>query len=182
MQIFVKTLTGTTITLGVEAADTTDAVEANIQEKEGLPAVEQVLTYAGKQLQDGQTLADYNIKEEATLELVMRLRGGGMGKGFGPWDRQVRPRIDAAHQTPNATWRSLQRLELMYTYSWSMVNGTCYWRCHACTAHWFCLPCCQPNELEVHEVAVHVGGYEREYLNSAEPFERGVCRVEWRRV
>ncbi|GAA5216158.1 ubiquitin-like protein [Streptomyces thinghirensis] len=76
MEIFVATLTGQTTSLEVVADETVESCKAEIQDKRGIPAEEQRLIFAGKELEDTRTLSEYDICAGATLHLVLRLRGG----------------------------------------------------------------------------------------------------------
>lgn len=80
MQLFVKTLTGKTVSIEVEEGESIEDVKAKIAEKEGIPPEQQRLIFGGQQLQDSKTLDDYDVGDDSTLHLVLRLRGGETAK------------------------------------------------------------------------------------------------------
>ena len=77
IQLFVKSLTGRVIVVNVTIMDSVRTLKAMIEREEGISSDEQRLVYAGKQLEDGRILLDYNIQRDSTIDLLLRARGGG---------------------------------------------------------------------------------------------------------
>ena len=119
MQLFVKTLTGKTVSIEIEEGESIEDDKAKIAEKEGIPPEQQRIIFGGQQLQDGKTVDDYNIGDDATLHLVLRLRGGILNKALG---KDVF-RVDESFVKSNLKGISEEERELMNMFVEQSVGG-----------------------------------------------------------
>ena len=100
-KIFVKTMTGASFHLEASPYNTIDAIKSMIQDREEIPRDQQRLIFAGKQLEDGKTMADYNIQNCSTLHLVLRLRGGMYHETSNRSDFNVLKRVEGNEEKHN---------------------------------------------------------------------------------
>lgn len=99
MQVFIKTLTGRTVTIIVDEDDTIFNLKMKLKEKEDIPPDEQRLIFGGHQLEDKQTLKHYDIQRDSTIHLVLRLPGGGHSN----WDKSSQTIVNSILWLQNST-------------------------------------------------------------------------------